>query len=130
MPVVSRIDKTHNTIIRTVTGGLTVSDIAHAFSESLSDPDFRKDMHVVWDLSEADVSQISSKQLVEAVEYIGAHTGSRGADYKIAIVASKDINFAVSRMFEGYGSSLPVSINVFRSREDALAWIAAGPDAG
>lgn len=125
MTVASRIDKQSNTIIRTVTGALTVADLVAAFEASLSDPDFKKDMHVIWDLSEADISQIPSAKLLDAVEYIGAHADTRGTAYRIAIVAPADINFAVSRMFEGYGSGmLPLAINVFRNRERAFEWIA------
>ena len=83
MPINSKINQDLNTIVRTVTGELTIADIKDAFTESLSHPDFKTNMHVIWDLTEADFSNISVDQIVNVVEYILSNIDNRGSDYYI-----------------------------------------------
>ena len=94
-----------------------------AFDESLLHPDFKANMHVIWDLSVADVGEVSADQLMEIVEYIRSNIDERGADYKIVLVAPVDLSFGISRMFESYGNDLPVSIHIHRNIDEAFNWI-------
>ena len=123
MSINSKINQELNTIIRTVTGELTIADVKDAFTESLSHPDFKINMHVIWDLTEADVSKTSMDQLIDIVKYIRNNIDNRGADYKIIIVAPIDISFGMSRMFEGFGNDLTQSIHVLRELDEAYKWI-------
>ena len=124
MPVNSKVNTELNIIVRTVTGELASDDVSQAISESLLDPDFKENMHVIWDLTQADVNKISTEQLLYVVEYIRSKIDSRGANYKIAIVAEMDLSYGISKMFEGYGGDLPVSIHVYRNIDEAYQWIA------
>ena len=128
MPINSVINKDLNVIIRTVKGELTGVDMTSAFTESLSDSDFNKNMHVIWDLTEADISKVSADQLIEIVMYIHDNIGDRGADYKIIIVAPIDIIIGKSRIFEGYGTDLPISIHILRELQDAYKLIKGKAD--
>lgn len=123
MSIASMVNQKSNTIIRTVTGKLTVADIKQAFADSLSHPDFKTNMHVIWNLNQADVSNVSANQLIEVVEYIRSNSDVRGADYKIILVAPVDLSFGLSRMFEGYGNNLPESIHVLKNMDEAYRWI-------
>ena len=123
MSIDSRVNQKSNTIIRTVTGKLTVADIKQAFADSLSHPDFKTNMHVIWDFNQADGSKLSTEQLIEVVEYIRSNSDIRGADYKIILVAPVDLSFGLSRIFEGYGNNLPESIHVVRNITEAYRWI-------
>jgi len=123
MTISSKIDPEHNIIIRTASGELSADDIRNAFNATLEHTDFRKEMNVIWDLEHADLSKIAADDLIKIVELISKASNQRGSDYKIAIVASKDLTFGLSRMFEGYGVELPTSIMVYRDLESAYHWI-------
>ena len=123
MPIKSKINKEQNVIIRTVIGELVGSDMTVAFEYSLLDPDFKKNMHVIWDLTEADISKASTDQIMNVVQFIGNNIDDRGADYKIALVAPVDISFGISRMLGSYGGDLPISIHIVRTLGDAYSWI-------
>jgi len=123
MSIDTKVDQKSNTIIRTVTGKLTVADVKQAFAASLSHPDFKTNMHVIWDLNQADGSNLSTNQLIEVVEYIRNNSNVRGANYKIILVAPADLSFGLSRMFEGYGNNLPEPIHVLRNMDEAYRWI-------
>jgi hypothetical protein len=42
---------------------------------------------------------------------------------KIAIVASTDLSFGMSRMYEVFSGNLPQTIMVFRNLEEAEQWL-------
>ena len=123
MPIISKIDIEANTILRSVIGELTKDAVTQAFSESLMHPDFSENMNVIWDMTKADLNALSADHLIGIVDHISTHIKSRGSDYKIAIVAPKDINFGISRMFKSYGGELPISINILRNIDEAFNWI-------
>ena len=123
MPIKYKIDSEHNLIIRTVSGTLTSSDVLNVLNESLDDKDFVKDMHAIWDISNAEIHQITVDTMNTIVEHIKTHLNNRGSKYKIAIVAPEDLNFGISRMFATYGSDLPVSIGIHRDIDDAYRWL-------
>jgi hypothetical protein len=119
MTINSEINTDLNIIIRTVIGKLEGADITSAFSESLSHPDFKINMHVIWDLTKADISNASAEQIIQVVEYIGNAIEDRGADYKLVIVAPVDLSFGISRIFGSYGYNFPVSIHIVRNMDEA-----------
>ena len=56
MPLKTFIDKKIRLTIRTVTGELTFEEIKSSYEALLKHPDFQKDMHVIWDVRNADPS--------------------------------------------------------------------------
>ena len=123
MGVNSEILSEMHTVLRTVSGKLNPADIKNAVAETLKNPGFEKGMHAIWDLSDANIRDINTDELLEVVEYIQKNGEQRGKNYKIAIVASGDLAFGLSRMFEGYGNELPLSIHVHKTLNAAYEWI-------
>ena len=123
MTINSKINKDSNTIIRTVTGEVRASEVKEEFDKSLSHPNFKKNMNVVWDLINADVRAASTNEILDVIAHIGSSISSRGEGYKIALAASSEMSLIMSRMFETYSMELPVSIQIFNTLEDALKWI-------
>ena len=123
MTVESKIIAETHTIIRTVSGCFKPADVQRAITDSLQNPAFEKGMNVIWELSNADLSQINDNEILEVIDFIRNSADVRGSHYKIAIVASGDLAYGISRMFEGLGSELPVAINVHRSMAEAYDWV-------
>jgi len=65
MPVNTVIDKKAGVMIRTVTGELTFEDIKSSYEASLIRPDFQMNMHVIWDLRDADASKIYKEDVIK-----------------------------------------------------------------
>lgn len=123
MSIDSQIDPELNVIIRIVTGEVAVSDVISAFDESLTRAEFKKDMNVIWNLNDAEVSDWKEEKYLEIIKLIGKNTTLRGSNYKIAIVAQKNLTFGVARVLESYGYKLPQSIRVLKCMDDAYDWI-------
>ncbi len=123
MAINNQIDSENNLIVRTILGELTMSDILDAINDSLADEEFSKDMHVIWNFNDADVSNQTTDDILEIIGHIKNSMDKRGSHYKIALVAPEDLSFGISRIFAGYGSELPLSIGVHRTIDDAYKWI-------
>jgi hypothetical protein len=73
----------------------------------------------LWDLSRSGV-ELTSAQLKEIADYSKIKFS---APSSVAIVAPKDLAFGLSRMYEIYREQPQIALKVFRTREDALAWL-------
>ena len=49
--------------------------------------------------------------------------------YRVAIVAPRDVVYGVGRMYEAYRERTPGAVQVFRTMEEALAWLRPAPEA-
>jgi hypothetical protein len=124
MPVETVIDNKIGLMIRTVTGELIFEEIKSAFEASLTHPDFHKDMHVIWDLRNADASKLYQQDVIRIARYFEAQLKNR-VDYKAAIVVSRDLEYGLSRMYQVAVADLPAKIAIFRRLEDAKKWVTA-----
>lgn len=68
-------------------------------------------------------SDWKEEKYLEIIKLIGKNTTLRGSNYKIAIVAQKNLTFGVARVLESYGYKLPQSIRVLKCMDDAYDWI-------
>ena len=122
MPLNTVIDKKIGLLIRTVTGELTFEEIKSSYETLLSNPDFQKDMHVIWDLRDADSSKFEREDIIRIARYFEAHLKDR-ADYKAAVVVSRDLEYDLTKVYQVAAADLPAKIGIFRSLEEAKKWV-------
>lgn len=80
---------------------------------------------LLWDMSQADVSHVTSNILHRFIEK-SAELGMFREGVRTAIAAPKDLQYGLARMSEAFVkiTSAPFSFNAFRTREQALQWLA------
>jgi len=122
MPITSRIDTRSDLAIHTANGPLSIADIVAAYESIASDPSFRPDMGVLWDMSNTNASGAGPADVKAVVRAIGNKLGDN-TYHKVAIAASSDFLYGLARMYEIYASRLPIDVKVFRSREEARVWL-------
>ncbi|MFH1488000.1 MAG: hypothetical protein ABII06_03770, partial [Pseudomonadota bacterium] len=80
---------------------------------------------VLWDLRNATISKLSADQIrkiIEIIQMFNADFTSRQGG-KTAFVVSKDVDFGVASVFEGYSRNLPFKVLITRSISDASEWL-------
>jgi len=93
------------------------------FERLVAHASFVPGMPCLWDIRGADTSAIDRHGLVTIADYMKDHGGARGRG-KTAIVAASDLDFGVSRMYEGISASTtPVELRVCRSTDEAERWL-------
>ena len=115
------IDRTAGLVIHTATGELTLDEITEAFEARLKHRDFRPGMNVLWDYRRATISSLSTQDVQQLVAFNQRIASARGGGLS-AIVAPKDVDYGISRMFQIHSQDLPWHTMVFRNLESALEW--------
>jgi hypothetical protein len=128
MPITYSIDAERGIVFATVGDELSLGDTLLHVQEVFADPRFRPGMAALFDARQASLGEFSGDELRRVLSAIDSRPASLVLGVRWAIVVSREIDFAVSRMFEGLSGHLPVEIHVFRSYETARAWIEGGED--
>jgi hypothetical protein len=123
------IDNNQDLIIFTLTGDvgdfqLMVNTINEFYAGEVT-------KRLLWDMSNADISGLSSEQ-VRKIADLPLYRPERRKGGKNAIVAPDHLTYGLSRIYETVTDlhNQPFETRVFRSREEACAWLdIVDPDA-
>lgn len=121
------VDGTAGVVTITLQGELAWHDLAAAFDQVLDHADFAPGMNTLWDLRSARMHALSAADVRRIVAHAGRRRERRGRG-RVAIVAERDIDYGMSRMFELFAAEqLPTPVMVFRDVEDAKRWFESPP---
>lgn len=106
-------------------GPLSEQAIRDAFDSVVAHPEYRPGMGRLWDFRDADSSALDATALRRLADYSTGHAAEvRTA--RVAFVASRPLEYGLSRMFEGMTEPAGVPRRAFYSLEEAEAWLRAG----
>ena len=118
MPASYRIDKSLGLVFTKGEGVLTGQDILTHELRLREDPDFDPSYNQLIDLREVIEFAASAAEMRTISTYHIFNEKSRRA-----IVAEKDANFAMARMYEMFREAEPDRIKVFREMAEARRWL-------
>ncbi|GMR08078.1 MAG: hypothetical protein BMS9Abin26_1083 [Gammaproteobacteria bacterium] len=122
MTIDTNVDPGTGIITYSVTGCPSYEEFLAAIASRFEHPDFRLDMNVLWDLREANFTTLETSTLRQIAEFIKLKYDSHYAEHKAALVASKNLEYGLCRVYAVYANILPSQIRVFRTLEDAHGW--------
>ncbi len=127
MPIKYEIDPSRRIVFARAVGSLTKKDFFSYQKEVWSGPGVEHYDECV-DMTEAtDVEGATSRNL-EALAVLSVKTDAARSS-KLAIIATKDLFFGLGRMYETYRGMQPDNsrrVGIFRTRDEALRWLAEG----
>jgi len=102
-------------------------DLLGAFAAMLSAPDYDQTLDDLVDLSRVTQMLVTSAGLQRLIALYDERS-AQGAATRSAIIAPTDVLYGVSRMFQAMrGEQTFDELEVFRSRDGAVAWFDVGP---
>ncbi|HEX7035155.1 MAG TPA: STAS/SEC14 domain-containing protein [Pseudomonadales bacterium] len=132
--VTYRLDRSKGFIETRCVGPVNLPDVMEHFARLEADADLPEQLDVLLDLTEMtsvpEAGQL--RQVADAVGRLAAAVRLRA----IAVVASRDVLFGMSRVFEAFIDERLERVRVFRAADDARRWLACpealaiGPEAG
>ena len=122
MIVNAAVDKNAEVMIHTVTGEITYEGIKSSYESVRSLSDFQENMNSIWDIRDADASKFDSQDVIKVARYFETQTKNR-AEYKTAIIVSRDLEYGLSKIYQVAAADLPAKIGVFDNLEEAKKWI-------
>jgi len=109
-----------NRVVRArVEGTLTDADLIECDNALRNDPDFDPAYRLLLDLTSADWDAVTAN----GVRALAARPPLFASSARRALVVHSDLGFGMSRMFELLRESRPDEFRVFRSIEEAAAWL-------
>ena len=116
-----KIDDEKNIAYIKLSGQLNEKVILSAFDKTVSDKRYKKGMGRLWDFRDADLSSLDYETVAKMAQYsLNYPPGIK--DVKVAFVASRDLEYGLSRMFE-MSSRAITPIHVFRTMDEAEKWL-------
>jgi hypothetical protein len=101
-------------------------DVVSRFLEAIAEPDCPRPAMLLVDVSRSEsLATRSAADIRMVAEFLGPYAERVGG--RCAVVAPSDVQFGLSQMGAVYSQGVGVSAQVFRTREDALAWLKSSP---
>ncbi len=125
MPFKSRVEEEHDATIVISSGDESFEEFMDAIVSFYAD---RPTRNVIVDFFGKPPFRLTSEQVARLARLGERQDGSRFGG-KTALVADRDCNFGIMRMFEALGkfSGLPFEVRVFRSVGQAWEWLRKPP---
>lgn len=122
MPFTYRIDSERGVVYATATGTVTDDDVTKLKADIAADPAFRPGMVELSDLRGIEDLQVSPEGISRFAMMDQQHADDQ-ADFKLALVANEDLVYGMARMYQMSTGPNPQQVSVFRSVEEAEAWL-------
>ena len=123
MPIELEIDQSASLTTFVVTGELRMDELRSALTEVYQSESFS--MKSLFDLRAGEASTLTSAEIREMVPLIEERRTHPG-QARWAVVAPRDVEFGMSRMFEVFAEKIPSDMRVFRDIEAAKRWLETG----
>ena len=117
-----RTDEERNIAYIKIAGSLNREIILEAFDAVVSDSRYKKGMSRLWDFRDADLSSLDSSTIAAMAQYPMKFPPGI-SNVKVAFVASRGLEFGLSRMFQALSGDRSSAISVFYTMEDAETWL-------
>ena len=118
MPVTYEIDTGHRLVLTYVTGTVTVGEMFTYQDTLRGDPAFAPDYANLMDFSGATPFGATGDEIREL-----SMRSPYGPGARRAMVVDTNLHFGFARMVQVFAESRGVTIEVFRERAEALAWL-------
>ena len=122
MKVERIIDRNKNRVVVTAHGRVGFAQFKTVFNEMLDHPDFRANMDILWDLTDATI-EASLIDVQRIVRHIYKNRIRRGSNCKTAIIAVGTTELAASNLFALMANYLPFDTKVFEGLQAAEQWL-------
>lgn len=123
MPASYKIDKERRLVITTVKGEHTYEEVLDHQRQLLTDPDFDPSFAQISDFTYATLTKFTRQEVASL-----AQSSVFSARSRRAFILPNPADFGLGRMYEQLrGLNGEPGIRAFRTLEDAVDWIAAGP---
>jgi hypothetical protein len=121
MAITYQIDLDAGMLFVVANGETTQSERLEAMQTWLTDPAFRPGLHTLCDFTAA-ITVPTLSDLEEIAGLIRRHAAIIGRK-KLAIVTSRPVIFGVARQFGALAPGALLTVQVFKDRHAALAWL-------
>lgn len=123
MAIHTEVDVNMNLMVHTFTEVISLTSIVEAIDAALVHPLYKPGMNMMWFCEDGVELDIATDDPQSISNYARKKFDQFDEGYKAALVAGDDLAFGMLRVYQSWSDDRPSEINVFRKKEDALAWL-------
>lgn len=123
MTVSTEVDVVRNLIIHHFSDSVSLPELTKTIENTLSNPNYKVGMNAIWMCDNGTKINVNSSDVQSIGDFARQAFDEKGNKYKLALVANEDLAYGMLRVYEGWCNDRPISINTFRSFDDALTWV-------
>ena len=125
MPINFDIDRAKNLTTLTLTGQVTLAEMVDALNSYGKSGVTLNELYDVRDLAG---ERITSQDVEAVVGYFKQYGGARPENSKTAVLVSEVLDYGISRMIQIFTEGeVPFKIEIFKTMEEAMAWLEGEP---
>lgn len=121
MPMYYKIDSNRGLLFVVGEGDTSQAERLAAMQTWLNDPEFRPGLQTLADFSES--TNVPTLAELEEIVLLIKKNASAIGQVKIAMVTSRPVSFGVARQFSALAPGGFLTVQVFKDRDAALAWL-------
>ena len=125
MAIISEINETENLIIHHFSESVSLENLTETIKNTIEDPKYKVGMNAIWSCDKGTEINMTSEETQELSEIARQAFDKNGVSYKLALVASDNLAYGMTRVYEGWSNDRSVNINSFRDLDKAIAWMEA-----
>jgi hypothetical protein len=128
MHIDTQFDLERSVRIHRVSGTANLCEFEESLRTLYASPKFNPDINALWDIRQADFSDVGPNDIRALMQLVASHWGKDGK-CRAAIVVSGMAEYGIARMYESqFGTAAPCKIKVFMDVELAWKWFAASEE--
>ncbi len=128
MPITLMTKPEHNLIIISHRGEISDDEFRSFYEHFFQGSEFNPFMDILIDLRETNSRQRSSGILHQLARFVRERFRDVNTRRKVAVVAPGSLSFGLARMYQAFADSVPWDFAVFRTADDAFAWLSVPDD--
>ncbi len=117
------INSDERVFVSTWRGNISNEDLLECYRTLFDDKEYEPGYHEIADVTNGDLAAVTGNGLRALAGMISQKLGPNCPPFKTAIIAPRDLDYGMSRMYEVFSSESPENVRVFRSKEEAMSWI-------
>lgn len=125
MPLTYRIDTARRLVLTHASGVLTDADLLAHKDRLVQDAAFDPGMAQLSDIRDIERLEVTAAGVRAMVDHDNSNAARRSG-HRMALVVPKDDAFGMARMYQLMNRKEEDNIGVFRTMEDAAAWLLGG----
>ncbi len=123
MPISFTFYEEHKLFLSKWEGAISDSELLTSYKQLLSNDKYKPGFHEISDTINANVTGVTSEGINRLFTMVERHLSGKCEGFKTAIIAPKDLEFGMGRIYEAVSSESFENVMVFRSTDDALKWL-------
>lgn len=120
MPVTYRLEPQRKLVIATCSGAISGRDVSGFFDELADKTEIDRTWRCLVDATDVESAEFTMRSIRAMIEHIGSDRLYR---WRLAIAASLDLFYGLSRVYQILSSNAGSEVGVFRTVEEAERWL-------